>query len=148
MEKLKAHMATRVTDTVEPGFQQSEVNHAYAGEHSSVGDFKDRKYRHAAGADGRIGYTMDVDPAADMELVVTYFGGDSGRSFDLFIDGERLGTVTLAFAGGDRSRFHDVVYRLPAEKTNGRKAVRVEFRGHPSTSWVGGLFGLKMRRSE
>ena len=147
-EKFKAQMAARVTDTVEPGFQQSEVNHAYAGEHSSVGDFKDRKYRHAAGAAGRIGYTMDVDPRADMELVVTYFGGDGGRSFDLFIDGERLGTVALAFAGGDRSRFTDVVYRLPAAKTNGRKTVRVEFRGHASTSWVGGLFGLKMRRGD
>ena len=147
-EKLKAHMAALVTDTVEPGFQQSEVNHSYAGEFSEVGDFKDRKYRHASGAKGRIGYTMDVDAKVRMELVVTYFGGDAGRSFDIFVDGEKLVTTTLAFKGGERGRFNDVVYVLPLSRTQGKKSVRVEFRGNKATSWVGGLFGLTMRRSE
>ena len=147
-EKLKAHMATLVTDTVEPGFQQSEVNHSYAGEFSEVGDFKDRKYRHASGEKGCIGYTMDVDAKVRMELVVTYFGGDAGRSFDIFVDGEKLVTTTLAFKGGERGRFNDVVYVLPLSRTQGKKSVRVEFRGNKATSWVGGLFGLTMRRSE
>jgi hypothetical protein len=147
-EKLKAHMAALVTDTVEPGFQQSEVNHSYAGEFSEVGDFKDRKYRHASGEKGCIGYTMDVDAKVRMELVVTYFGGDAGRSFDIFVDGEKLVTTTLAFKGGERGRFNDVVYVLPLSRTQGKKSVRVEFRGNKATSWVGGLFGLTMRRSE
>jgi hypothetical protein len=141
-------MATLVTDTVEPGFQQSEVNHSYAGEFSEVGDFKDRKYRHASGEKGCIGYTMDVDAKVRMELVVTYFGGDAGRSFDIFVDGEKLVTTTLAFKGGERGRFNDVVYVLPLSRTQGKKIVRVEFRGNKATSWVGGLFGLTMRRSE
>ena len=91
---------------------------------------------------------MDVDAKVRMELVVTYFGGDAGRSFDIFVDGEKLVTTTLAFKGGERGRFNDVVYVLPLSRTQGTKSVRVEFRGNKATSWVGGLFGLTMRRSE
>jgi hypothetical protein len=64
------------------------------------------------------------------------------------VDGEKLVTTTLGFKGGDRSRFKDVVYALPLSRTRGKKSVRVEFRGNKATSWVGGLFGLTMRRSE
>jgi hypothetical protein len=48
----------------------------------------------------------------------------------------------------ERGRFNDVVYVLPLSLTQGKKSVRVEFRGNKATSWVGGLFGLTMRRSE
>ncbi len=142
----REELAKRTVDSVEPGFQQSEVNHDYSGEHSEAGDFRNRKYRHAQGAAGSFGYTLAVDPKAEMELVATYFGGDAGRTFDVFVDGKLLKRETLPFNGDARRDFADVVYPLPRELTKGRKSVRVEFRGNERTFYVGGLFGLSARR--
>lgn len=145
-EKESARIAALVVDTVEPGFQQSEVNHDYAGVNDSAGDFRDRKYRHASGAAGRIAYTMAVDPERPVELVVTYFGGDIGRTFDVFADGKLLAVQTLDFPPAGRNRFVDVAYPLPFAK--GKKTVRVEFRGNGKTTYVGGIFGIETRRRE
>ena len=142
----REELAKRTVDSVEPGFQQSEVNHDYSGEHSEAGDFRNRKYRHAQGAAGSFGYTLAVDPKAEMELVATYFGGDAGRTFDVFVDGKLLKREALSFNGDARRDFADVVYPLPRELTKGRKSVRVEFRGNERTFYVGGLFGLSARR--
>lgn len=141
----KAAVAARTVDEVEPGFQQSEVNHAWKGFGDSTGDFRDRKWRHAQGRDGWFSYELAVDPKSPMELVATYFAGDRGRSFDVFVDGTLMATEPC---GPDprRDEMYEKAYRIPLGLTRGKKTVTVKFAGNPKTSFVGGLFGLASRR--
>ncbi len=140
-----AALAERTVDSVEPGFQQSEVNHDYTGAHDEAGEFRDRKYRHARGRDGWFAYKLAVDPLKTNDLEVTYFGGDRGRSFDVYVDGRKIATEPSG-PEPDRRAFCDRVYELPRELTRGKKKVSVKFAGNGRTSFVGGVFGLKIMR--
>lgn len=148
--RLAAEARARVTDTVEPGFQQSEVNHAFAGEYSDIGDFRDRKYRHATGRLGWFAYTVEVDPARPMELVAIWYGGDDGRVFDILVDGHLIATETLNAKTKSRDLgqgFYEKAYAVPPALTAGKKTVTVRIQGNARTSWAGGLFGLTVRRA-
>ena len=140
-----ADLAARTVDGVEPGFQQSEVNHDYAGFLDDAGEFRGRKYRHAQGEKGWFSYQVEVDGTKGSELLVTYFGGDRGRSFDVFVDGVKLATEPSG-PEPDRAAFYDKRYKLPAALLAGKKKATVKFAGNPRTSWVGGVFGLKVLR--
>ncbi len=141
----QAAAAARVTDAVEPGFQQSEVNHDYAGAFSDAGEHRDRKYRHAVGQLGWFSYQMAVDAEQPMELVVTYFGADFNRSFNISVEGVTIATEPLgAKPNGDR--FREAVYAVPPELTKGKEKVTVKFFANDKTSFVGGVFGIKIRR--
>jgi hypothetical protein len=86
---------------------------------------------------------MKVDPAADQEIIFTYWGGDSGRTFDILFDGQKLMTQRLqnALPG----RFFDVVVPLPRELTSGKEKAKIRFQA-PSQGIAGGLFGCRVAR--
>jgi len=140
------------TDLVTPGFQQTEVNHGYQGNRSEAGDFQNRKYRHAQGADGWFSYKMAVDPQKPVKLVVTYCSGDNGREFDILIDGQKLASEKLQAPRGrggmrgNQSSFYDKTYELPEAMTKGKSSVTVRFQGSANTSYVGGVFNIVITR--
>ncbi len=142
--KRLAEQEARKTDSVSPGFQQSEVNHNYKGQNDSTGDFRDQKYRQAKGTDGWFSYELEVDSDKPMTLVVTYSIDDNGRTFDLLIDGKLL--VTEKLNSTIKRRFYDKSYALPNEMTAGKKSVTVRFQGNAQSTLVGGVFGLYMTR--
>src|SRR5690606_30137225 len=67
---------------------------------SSVGSFSDRTYRHA-NSGGWFSYDLEVDPlVAKNFLRTTYYSGDSGRSFDVYVNDVKLKTQTITNAAG------------------------------------------------
>lgn len=130
-------MAARMVDSVHPGERQSERDHAFAGEATYAGDFGDRHWRDARNG-GWFAYTLKVLPGAPQELVCTYWGGDDGREFDVFVDGVKLAMQRLD--NRHPGKFFDVVYPIPAELLQDKKTITIRFQGEPGRS-AGGVFG-------
>ncbi|MEO5712766.1 MAG: beta-L-arabinofuranosidase domain-containing protein, partial [Luteolibacter sp.] len=115
-EARRTKLDQATLDTVQPGFQQSEVEHRFQSENSESGDFQDRKWRDARGG-GWFSYEVAVDPSKPVALVCTYFGGDVGRDFDILVDGKKVASQKIE--GSPRGKFFNAVYALPPAETKG-----------------------------
>lgn len=136
---------------------------------SGVGVFSGRQYRDAQ-AGGWFSYDLVIDPTADKNyLGATYYSGDRGRSFDVYVDDVRLKTVTVTdqAANKDGQGFYVDSTEIPARflqigpdtryKTDssgnlvldeqGDKIPVVTVRFQSRGGLVGGLFGVRTDRS-
>jgi hypothetical protein len=137
----QALVNARTLDEFRPGEQQSEVDHAVKGEKTSVGEFQYRKLRHARDG-GWFSFVARVDPEKPVELVCTFWGGETGnRTFDILVDGTLIATQTLNRDKPDN--FFDVVYKIPADLTRGKQKVEIRFEARPGET-AGGLFGARI----
>ena len=138
--RVKAFEA-RTVDCVNPGESQIERDHALQGERTGSGDFGDGRFRHATDG-GWFSYTFKVLPGEPQDLLVTYWGGDSGnRTFDILIDDAKLATVTLN--NNQPGEFFDATYPLPKDLTRGKERITVRFQAQPG-SLAGGIFGCRV----
>ena len=128
-------------DSVTPGYQQPEVEHALACEKSAIEDFADRKCRIATDG-GWFSYQMKVDPAEPLVLAATYWGGVwHERNFELWLDEHHLADQKLLTnRPGD---FFDQYHEIPPELTAGKSRVTIRFQSRPGDI-AGGVFGLRM----
>ena len=132
-------------DTITPGFQQPEVEHALKAERSEIEDFSDRKCRIARDG-GWFSYEMRIVPDAPVALIATYWGGVwHKRTFDLLIDGKLVDTqVLLTNKPGD---FFQETHPIPFELTRGKGRIVVRFQSHPGDI-AGGVFDLRMMKAQ
>ncbi len=137
-----ADLEARTVDTLEVGAMQPERDHELTSERSTVGEHDGRKWRHAESG-GFFQFTMRVDPRAPNDLVLTFWGGDAGRDFDVFVDGRKLATVNLK--GEHPGAFFDATYPMDPDWTRDKTAVRVRLRPHEKKI-AGGLFGARVVR--
>ncbi|MEZ5426813.1 MAG: glycoside hydrolase family 127 protein [Pyrinomonadaceae bacterium] len=141
----RAQIDARTIDEYRPGEQQSEVDHGQKGENTSSGEYRYRKFRHALDG-GWFSFIAGVDPNRPLELICTYWGGETGnRTFDILIDGNVIATQTLNRDQPDN--FFEVVYQIPEELTRGKKKVEVRFQAHPE-NMAGGLYGARILRKK
>ncbi|WP_157001817.1 beta-L-arabinofuranosidase domain-containing protein [Agromyces laixinhei] len=143
----------------------SEADKNYAYNKSSVGVHLGEGYRDGQrAADAYFQYEMIVDPAATENFLgARYFGGDNGRTFDVFVNDVLLKHERITGAAGASSWY--VQYdRIPASVLAGIPAadsykrdqngeyvldddgeripvVTVRFQGN-GTSYVGGVYGV------
>lgn len=141
-ETRQAELTARTVDEYRPGEQQSEVDHDQKGEKTSSGDAMYRKFRHAVDG-GWFSFRAKVNPDQPVELLCTYWGGESSgnRTFDILLDGNRIATETLH--QDKPGEFFEKSYAIPRELTAGKKTVEIRFQAHPGKI-AGGLFGAKI----
>jgi DUF1680 family protein len=137
-------LKVRTVDTLPIGETQPEQDHHVAGERTAAGEFNGHKWRHATDG-GWFSFEMAVPPDGPAELLCTYWGSDSGgRTFDILVDGTKIGTQSLNNNRPDE--FFDVAYPIPAELTQGKQKVTVKLQAHPG-DFAGGLFGCRTVRA-
>ncbi|MEJ5260613.1 MAG: beta-L-arabinofuranosidase domain-containing protein [Anaerohalosphaeraceae bacterium] len=141
--KRRQEMEARTVDVLRIGEMQPERDHNLEGENTYTGIHSDRRWRDARNG-GWFAFDMKVLPDAPMDLVVTYWGSESGpRRFDILVDGTKIATQTL---GMDKpNQFYDVVYPIPEELTKGKEKVKIRFQAHPQHI-AGGVFGCRVIR--
>ena len=134
----------RITiDAVGIGQQQSETDHAFAGEGSQSGEHQGRRWRHAS---GWFGYQVKVLPDLPVALHCTWWGSDAGnRNFDILVDGQKV--ATERFENNRPGEFYDETIAIPADTTRGKTQVEVRFQPQPG-NLAGGLFGLRVVRQQ
>lgn len=133
-EKLAFEAAT--FDRVTPGAQQSEIDHGYKGEQTSSGNFRDRSWRDAR---GWFSYEMKLPANQDADLLVTVFGGDRDREFEVLADDKSLATVRLNGEAGQGF----VTQRYALERATKDKTVVVKFAARPG-SVAGGVYDVRI----
>lgn len=130
----------------------SEFAKNLQSKNSSVGTFNGRTYRHAENG-GWFSYDLKVDQTAEHNyLNCTYYSGDVGRTFDLYINDEKLKTVIITKNAGNNV-FYTETDEIPqkyienAKKdSNGNPVVTVRFQS--TGGFAGGLFGISIKTSE
>ena len=108
-------------------------------------NFQNRHYYH--GHDFHC--EIKMPPGRDGKLIVTLWGGDSGREFGILADDKLLGTLKLQ--ARKPGAFFDETFTVPAAlirgrtDTFGRPVDRVVIRFKSRNSDVaGGIFGVRM----
>jgi len=133
-------LEARMVDSVNPGEEQNERDHHIQGEKTNAGDFGDHKYRDAS-ENGWFSWDLKVLPGKPQDLVLTYWGEDRGRHFDVLVDGQKLATQRLT--ASHPGVYFDEAYPLPSELTRGKDKVTVKIQGSADT-WAGGVFGVRV----
>ncbi|HEY5327467.1 MAG TPA: DUF6805 domain-containing protein, partial [Mucilaginibacter sp.] len=115
LDEAYLKLAPRTIDEVPPGEQQPEADHTMAAEKSETGVFRNRHWRSAK---GYFSYRMRLIPAVKT-LGITYYGKETAREFDIYVNDTKLAHVLLDGSGTDT--FVTKEYALPdAVKANAR----------------------------
>ncbi len=142
----------------------AEASKNVKSSNSSVGTFSDRTYRHA-NSGGWFSYDLEVDPdVASNFLRATYYSGDNGRSFDVYLNDVKLKTQQITNAAGS-GVFYPVVDEIPQKYITGADVRhKVDANGEPvldeagdpipvvtvkfqsTGGYAGGVFGLQTLR--
>lgn len=140
-EEIRMAIEARTIDQISPGQQQPETEHNFKSEGSEAGIHKDRHWRHAS---NWFSYDLNDKNKEAKSLLITYFGADTNRNFDILLDGELLATVHLDGSKGDD--FFEVEYEIPAEiKVLLKQKIVLMFKSHEN-SIAGGIYGVRLIR--
>lgn len=124
-------------DSIPLGNDQYELLHNIQGENTGAGTFNGLMLRHAWSEQGWFSYNMKVKQGINNYLLVKYFSGNAGRTFNIYIDNVLLKEETIQ--NKVPGEFYEEYYLLPEELIKEKDMVCVKFavRGD---SWVGGIF--------
>ena len=128
-------------DSVAPGEQQPESDHAYRGEGGDAGIAPAGRWRHAT---KWFSYTLSDPQGVARALRLTFSPTDAGRKFDVLVNGVRLAAITLE--AQDSPGLYHREFALPAAITAAAKGkFEVRFVAREG-SIAGGLYGVRLIR--
>ncbi len=140
-EAARLRLDRMTIDAVAPGEQQPEVEHDLRGAGMATGQHLGRLWRDADEWFGYSLYARDKDPVT---LMLTFYGGEWGRSFEVLVNGHSFGEIGLH--GSRHNHFIDKVFELTPELREAARAgepLRLELRASPNTR-TGRLFGVRL----
>jgi hypothetical protein len=142
-ERAKALREANTLDWVAVGEQQPEVEHNFVGERTESGLHNGRRWRHGEWFQ----YALSTRGEKAVNLVVTYWGGDARRTFDILANGELLATETLN--NSKPGQFFEKQYPLPANALSGAVdgRITIKFSAKPG-SRAGGVFDVRLMRPD
>jgi hypothetical protein len=140
-ERAKAAREANTLDSVAIGEQQPEVEHGFAGEGSETGVHEGRRWRHGTWFQ----YTLNTRGAKAADLVITYWGGDTGRTFDVLANGTLLTTQELK--GEKPGQFFEQRHTIPAAVLAAAND-RVTIKFVAKTSLAGGVYDVRLMSPE
>jgi hypothetical protein len=141
-ERARAAREAATLDSVTPGEQQPEVEHAFKGEGTESGLYNGRHWRH-----GRmIEYTLNTRGEKAVVLSVTYSGTDAGRHFDILANGVVIAKQELT--GEKVGEFIEKHYAIPAAVLAATQDRRISIRFVAAQGLAGGLFDVRLLRVE
>ena len=142
-ERAKALREANTLDRVTPGEQQPEVEHDFASQNSDSGMRNGRRWRRGEWFQ----YTFNTHGEKTVDLAVTYLGGDTGRSYDIFANGELLAADTVD--NSKPGQFFEKRYSLPAKvlssADNGR--ITIKFSAKPG-SVAAGIYDVRLMKPD
>jgi hypothetical protein len=141
-ERARAAREAATLDRVAIGEQQPEAEHNFAGENTETGLHRGRRWRHGK----RFQYTLNTQGEKAVDLVVTYWGGDRGRRFNIFADSRLVAEESLE--GDQPGEFIVKRYPVPADvleaATHGQVTVKFV-----ATQWLaGGVFDVRLMKAD
>ena len=136
----EAALESITLDKVQPGEQQPEKDHYIEFSDSSTGTHENRFWRDAT---GYFSYLMDPKGETSGKVRVTYWGGDSGRNFNILVNDQVIAQVALT--GAAPGTFIDRDYTIPSNLMSGDEKIRIKFEAQAG-SIAGGVFFVRLIR--
>ena len=134
-------LESRTVDLLIAGDAAAEHAHRLEGEKTTIGHYRTRSWRQAAGG-GWFSFEMRSRPSDRLQLVVTYWGSESEkREFDILVDGRAVATQVLS--RNNPGKFFDAVYPLPSDLTRGKGSLTVRFSPHTGAI-AGRIFSTRL----
>lgn len=136
-------LAAQTLDQVNPGEQQPETEHNFAGEGSRAGV---NGLRHWRDATEWFSYQL-ADPESEAKILrLTYFNGDKGRHFSVWVNDIKLTDVSLT--GESTQAFYDVDYAISQAMLDAAEGGKhtVKFVAKEK-SIAGGLYGVRLLKN-
>lgn len=140
-EAAKRAAAAKILDIVEPGFQQSEIDHDFKDFKTDSGDMGDRKFRIPVSQYGWFSYTMKVDPGKPCKLVGVFSNNTRNKYLRITIDDVLLSEVHLE-RGKHKTPFYEEMFSIPTKLTKGKTSVTVKISAVRGKGF-GELLGLR-----
>ncbi|HAO78760.1 MAG TPA: glycosyl hydrolase, partial [Verrucomicrobia subdivision 3 bacterium] len=142
-ERSKALREANTLDRVAPGEQQPEVEHDYLGQNSDSGLRNGRRWRRG----DWFQYSLGTRGEKSVDLAVTYWGGDVGRTYDILANGELLATETVH--SSKPNQYLEEHYPLPAKildgATNGRVTIKFSSK---FGAMAGGIYDVRLMKPD
>ncbi|MFC3116164.1 beta-L-arabinofuranosidase domain-containing protein [Cellvibrio fontiphilus] len=139
-EKARLALQAKTIDQVAPGEQQPESDHFYKGEQAEAGLYNGRHWRHSR---AWFSYELNDKNQEAKTLQITYAGIDSGRKFEIQLNGVVIAKVEST---GNTQEFFTVDYPIPAELVKKAKGkYTLKFVAAPD-SIAGGIYGVRLLR--
>lgn len=134
---------SKTTDYIILGEMQPERDHNLKGENTRNGEGYLRKYRFAY-ENGWFAFDMKCDIDNPMQLLLTYYGGDSRKyTFDIVV-GDWTHPVSLT---DTTQGFVEHIVDLPHEVTKGKDTIRVMFRAGEKTR-VSNIYNCRLMKKQ
>ena len=90
-------------------------------------------------------FEMKVGSNDPVQLLMTYWGGDSGKStFELVVNDTYVVPVSIS---GDPKSFVEIIVNLPQELTRDKEKIKVKFRGMGHNR-VSNLYNCRLLRHQ
>lgn len=139
--KRIAALDAQTCDYIVLGEMQPERDHNLKGENTRNGEGYLRKYRFAY-ENGWFAFDMKCMPDEPMQLLLTYYGGDSRKyTFDVVIDGWTQPVSLTDTTQG----FVEHIIDLPQGVTKGKNMIRVMFRAGDKTR-VSNIYNCRLMK--
>ncbi len=136
-----AELDKMTTDYIVFGEMQPERDHNLKGENTRNGEGYLRKYRFAY-ENGWFAFDMKCGYDQPMELLLTYYGGDSRKyTFDVVID-DWVQPVSLT---DTTQGFVEYTVSIPLEVTRGKDNVKIMFRANDKTR-VSNIYNCRLMK--
>jgi DUF1680 family protein len=141
-ERARAQREANTLDRVVPGEQQPEVEHDFKGEGSNTGISEGRRWR-----DGQsFQYTLNSRREKVVDLVVTYWGGDGGRTFYILANDTLLATQELK--AEKPGEFIEKRYSIPSNVLAAAADGRVTIKFVAKVFVAGGVFDVRLMKAD
>lgn len=130
---------------VQPGDAEKEKEFNQQGEDTSTDGTNGRRARRAK---KWFSYDLPVAAAKTPALLVTYFTIErANRSFDILVDGQRVGQqkIERSVPGSAAGHFFDVEYKIPQELLKDKKKMTVRFQSTGGNE-TASVFGVRLIR--
>ena len=130
---------------VQPGDAEKEKEFNQQGEDTSTDGTNGRRARRAK---KWFSYDLPVNAATTPALLVTYFTLErANRSFDILVDGQRVGQqkIERSVPGSAAGHFFDVEYKIPSELLKDKKKMTVRFQSTGGNE-TASVFGVRLIR--
>ncbi len=141
-ERARVAREAATIDQIAPGEQQPEVEHDFKGEETETGIYNGRRWRHGQ----MIQYSLATKGEKAVVLEVTYSGSDSGRTFDIFVDGTQIATQKLT--GEKAGEFISKRYPVPTELINAASSGRITVKFVATEYLAGGLYDVRLMKAD
>jgi len=136
--KQETALQKQTLDYVAPGEQQSESDHGFRGEQTNNGYNQNRHWRDAT---AWFSYRLNNKNRKGRLLRITYFKGDVGRRFQIFINGKLIATPT--FETQIEDDFFEIDYKIPDNISLNHDQIEVLFKA-TKNSQTAGIYGVRL----